>query len=281
MSEDQQYQPHEFCFLADRHSPAEMAELEASMRRQGFLGQYKIVLYEGKVLDGWGRYQAALNVGEPPLFRVFQGTREAALDFAYYSLFARRHTPKGQLAMIAAKFEKAKVDRGELPRTHEEIAKQAGTSQSFVAQAMSVQQRDPVIGERVAKGDMSLSRAYKELTRAVPQEPVKTDDKLADVWVTKEKWLLVIARFEELAARDIDPLFARRGSERILAGVTTKTKQGELIKLGRNMLIEQITLIRMNLPAKACSHCLGDGCDVCGFKGWLSVAEFKAREGDV
>lgn len=266
--------------LADAHLPEELAEIESSMRKQGFLSMHAIMLYEGKILDGWGRYKSATVVGVEPAFKKFHGSREEALEFARSTLFARRHCPKGRLAAIAAKYETQRRKLGMAERTHEEIAVAAGIagSTSFVAQAMSLMGRSPTAVNEVIKGETSLTHAYKEIARSIPTETVSTDDKLADVWVTKEKWRLVIARLEEILARDIDPLYVRRGSERINAAFTTKHKEGNKISLGRSMLIEQLTAIRMNMPDKPCMECYGDGCEVCGNKGWWSVAESRARK---
>jgi hypothetical protein len=273
------YQPHEFCLLADAHLPEELVEIEASMRKQGFISTYAIMLYENKILDGWGRYKSAKVVGVEPSFKKFHGTREEALEFARSTLFARRHCPKGRLAAIAAKYETQRRQLGMAERTHEEIAEAAGIagSTSFVAQAMSLMGRSPAAINKVIKGETSLTHAYKEIASSVPSEATNINDKLADVWVTKEKWRLVIARLEEILARDIDPLYVRRGSEKINAAFTTKHKEGSKISLGRSMLIEQLTAIKMNMPDKPCMECYGDGCEVCGNKGWWSVAESRAR----
>lgn len=277
---DRKYKPHEFCLLADAHTPEERAEIESSMKRQGFLPQHAIVLFEDQILDGWGRYQSAEVVGIEPIYKKFHGTREEALEYARSTLFARRHCPKGRLAAMAAKYETQRRKLGMPERTHEEIAREAGipNSTSFVAQAMSLVQRSPEAVNKIIQGEMSLPHAYKEIARSVPQESINIEDKLADVWVTKEKWRLVIARLEEILARDIDPLYSRRGSERIASAFTAKAKEGQKISLGRTMLAEQLAAIRMNMPDKPCMECYGDGCEVCGNKGWWSVAESRARK---
>jgi hypothetical protein len=279
---DREYQPHEFCLLADAHLPEELVEIEASMRKQGFLTIHPIMLYEGRVLDGWGRYKSAKVVGVEPSFKKFHGSREEALEFARSTLFARRHCQKGRMAAIAAKYETQRRLLGHTERTHEQIAEEAGIpeSKSYVAQAMSLVQRSPETINKVIRKEMSLSHAYKEISRSIPQESIKIDDKLADVWVTKEKWKLVIARMEEMLARDIDPLYSRRGSERIVSAFTTKHKEGQKISLGRTMLAEQLAAIKMNMPEKPCMECYGDGCDVCGKRGWWTVAEVRARKGE-
>ncbi len=277
---DRKYQPHEFCLLADAHTPEERVEIEASLKRQGFLPQHAIMLYEDKILDGWGRYQACQTLGIEPAFKKYHGTREEALEYARSTLFARRHCPKGRLAAMAAKYELQRRQLGHGERTHEEIAANAGipNSISFVAQAMSLANRSPAAINKVIQGEMSLPHAYKEISRSIPSEPININDKLADVWVTKEKWRLVIARLEEILARDIDPLYSRRGSERIAASVETKHKNGEKISLGRSLLAQQLALIKMNMPDKPCLECYGDGCEMCGGRGWWSVAETKARK---
>src|SRR5947208_1607289 len=47
--------------------------LVADFRQNGYKGQ-PILLYEGKVLDGWHRYRACLEAGVEPRFETFHGT---------------------------------------------------------------------------------------------------------------------------------------------------------------------------------------------------------------
>lgn len=191
--------------------------------------------------------------------------------------------PLGRLAAIAIAYNEHRAKNGETPYTHEELAEMAGTSSSYVGQASSVAKREGSTGagSRIAAiiaGETSLPAAYRELAASVPV-PINTDESLADVWATRERWKLVILHLQELGEKEIDPLRSRRGSESIVESMASKRKENGVVKLGKSFVEYSIEQIKANMPDRPCENCNGEGegCGVCRGRGWWTVAEAKAR----
>ena len=70
--------------------------LLVDMRKVG--QRVPIVTYQGKILDGWDRYCACLELGLIPIFQEYIGSEPLAEFFRLNVL--RRHLPKAQLAAI-------------------------------------------------------------------------------------------------------------------------------------------------------------------------------------
>lgn len=65
-------------------------------------GQHQeIILFEGKVLDGWSRYQACRRLGKQPTFKVYEGTDPLAV--VYGTNVVRRKLSSVQKAVFGAK----------------------------------------------------------------------------------------------------------------------------------------------------------------------------------
>lgn len=273
-------QPHEFCLLPDRMDPTEIAKLESSMREQGYYEEEPIIKFEGKILDGWHRQIAADRVGVEPTYREFQGTRDEALEYSYFRMFARRHTAKGRLAAIALLYDRMRVKRGEPAMTHEQLHEVTGVSKPYISQASSIEKRRPGSLDAIAKGELSLSQMHRDLMKSEPERAENEADPMADIWTTRDKWKMVVARLTEIGERDIDPLFSRRGSEVIVESLANKVRENGKTRLGKTFTQETIDKINMNLPHKVCDECNGNnghGCEVCHFRGWWTAAEAKAR----
>ena len=57
----------------------------------GFDRNHAILIYEGKILDGRHRYEAALQAGVDPVFVEFQGTKAGAIAYVTSENVSRRH----------------------------------------------------------------------------------------------------------------------------------------------------------------------------------------------
>jgi outer membrane murein-binding lipoprotein Lpp len=133
--------------------------------------QNPITLFEGMVLDGWHRYQAAQS-----LAMDFK-TQELAdwvdpTDFVIAQNKVRRHITQSQLAMAATaaytwrslgvnQHSEKRVVSGEPPaKTNAEVAAIAGVGVSSIKRAKVVQsQAIPEVNEAVKRGEVGLKKA--------------------------------------------------------------------------------------------------------------------------
>ena len=84
------WQYHEICLWLP-HKTETVDDITEDMVRNGFRIDRKITTYEGKILDGRHRYEAALQANVDPVFVEFQGTREEAIAYVTSENVARRH----------------------------------------------------------------------------------------------------------------------------------------------------------------------------------------------
>jgi len=85
-----EWQYHEVCLWLP-HKPETVEDIANDMAANGFRLDRAIATYEGKILDGRHRYEAALQAGLDPVFVEFQGTREEAIAYVTSENVARRH----------------------------------------------------------------------------------------------------------------------------------------------------------------------------------------------
>lgn len=84
------WQYHEICLWLP-HKPETVEDIANDMVANGFRLDRAIATYEGKILDGRHRYEAALQAGVDPIFAEFQGTKEEAISYVTSENVARRH----------------------------------------------------------------------------------------------------------------------------------------------------------------------------------------------
>jgi hypothetical protein len=85
-----EWQYHEICLWLP-HKPETVEDIANDMATNGFRLDRAIATYEGKILDGRHRYEAALQAGVDPVFAEFQGTKEEAIAYVTSENVARRH----------------------------------------------------------------------------------------------------------------------------------------------------------------------------------------------
>jgi hypothetical protein len=73
------------------HKPETVDDIANDIACNGFRLDRPISTYEGKILDGRHRYEAALKAGVGPVFVEFQGTKEEAISYVTSENVARRH----------------------------------------------------------------------------------------------------------------------------------------------------------------------------------------------
>jgi hypothetical protein len=161
------YQQHPLSAAFPPMTPEEFESLRESVHVNGVLNP--ITIYEGMVLDGWHRYQAALELG--------MDCPEAELedwidpkDFVLAQNKNRRHITMAQLAMATTAVHEwhpahrpnKSAGPAELSKTSAELAEIAGTSTRTIDQAKSVlRNASPEVQEAVKSGKIGLEKAQK------------------------------------------------------------------------------------------------------------------------
>jgi hypothetical protein len=81
---------HEICKWLP-YKPETIDDIANDMVANGYRHDRPVVVYEGSILDGRHRYEAALKAGVDPIFVEFQGTKEEAINYVTSENVARRH----------------------------------------------------------------------------------------------------------------------------------------------------------------------------------------------
>jgi transcriptional regulator with XRE-family HTH domain len=81
---------HEICKWLP-YKPETIDDIANDMVANGYRHDRPVVVYEGLILDGRHRYEAALKAGVDPIFVEFQGTKEEAIAYVTSENVARRH----------------------------------------------------------------------------------------------------------------------------------------------------------------------------------------------
>ena len=159
------YEQHPLSAAFPPMTPEEFQSLQSSINENGVLNP--ITIYEGMVLDGWHRYQAALELG--------MDCPEAELedwidpkDFVLAQNKNRRHITAAQLAMATtAVYEwypngvtSRSAPGAELHKTSAELAEISGTSERTINQAKAVlKNASPEVQDAVKSGKIGLKKA--------------------------------------------------------------------------------------------------------------------------
>jgi ParB-like chromosome segregation protein Spo0J len=160
------YQQHPLSAAFPAMTTEEFQSLQSSIDVNGVLNP--ITIYEGMVLDGWHRYQAAMELG--------MDCPEAELedwidpkDFVLAQNKNRRHITAAQLAMATtAVYEWVPRGRQNKPamnaglKTSAELAEISGTSERTIRQAKSVMKNaTPEVQDAVKTGKIGLYKAQE------------------------------------------------------------------------------------------------------------------------
>ena len=161
------YEQHPLSAAFPPMTPEEFQSLQSSINENGVLNP--ITIYEGMVLDGWHRYQAALELG--------MDCPEAELDdwidpkdFVLAQNKNRRHITAAQLAMATTQvydwFPANRPNKSalnaELSKTTAELAEISGTSKRTIEQAKSVlKNASPEVKDAVKSGKIGLYKAQE------------------------------------------------------------------------------------------------------------------------
>jgi predicted DNA-binding protein (UPF0251 family) len=174
------YEPHPYAELFPLDEGPPLWAMSDQMKEDGFDERYKIVLFQGKILDGRRRQLAAHRADVVPLYEEFDGDDESALRFVKRANLNRRHLSKTDAALIAAKIADLQKGRPEKnasqeafsggdeegPRFSEatgvsqaKAAEIMGVSRSSVQRARQVLQAGEEVLKAVQKGEVTLKQA--------------------------------------------------------------------------------------------------------------------------
>ena len=176
----------------------------------------EIVMLDGRVLDGWLRYQEFRRHGIEPRFVEFEG--DDPVRFLLCRNVFRRHLNEGQRVLIMkAAYAWLERQSKARPITHAELASGADTSTKTVQRALKADEAG--LGDWVRRGDMSATSAgevlrHEDLVSALKFGEMSVKDVLDETKVRrpptrleKSRHLLRVAEYElERSKERIDEL---------------------------------------------------------------------------
>lgn len=157
--------------------------LKANIKDNGFLKDEPIVLFEGKVLDGWHRYSACKELNIEPVYVQFLDfdIHDSPLSYVWSKNKVRRHFSATQLAAIAVdllpdleKESKLRIIVGaknkamvNLPQpnigtSREKAAKLVGVNARYIQDMKKIHKETPEQFEKMLRGDLSLESVKTE-----------------------------------------------------------------------------------------------------------------------
>jgi ParB-like chromosome segregation protein Spo0J len=167
---------HPLALAFPAYGETDLSQLADDIRDHGM--RQPVTLFEGKVLDGRNRVDAAKKAGLIEIIAFeFEGTFEQARDYVISMNLVRRHLDTGQRSMIAA--DLAKMQRGRPSKGSKENPQNCGLSTKAAAEQLKVSTRsvetakaireaDPALAENVKQGKTKLADAAKIAAKKVP-----------------------------------------------------------------------------------------------------------------
>jgi hypothetical protein len=178
------YTQHEAGKIFPRLSNEGQVSLRDSISKFGLLNP--IWIYEGKILSGYERYIACLNLNLKPTFRDFTNTVISAAEFVWAENAERKHLTKGQLAaaalvykdLISEEVNKKRYERiaetkklgigiqpKDFSRTSASIAgAKFGVAREAVIKANKISKEDPKTFKLLKEGKITLNAAYDKVS---------------------------------------------------------------------------------------------------------------------
>ena len=182
------YDFHEYANIFPMLEGEDLEALRADMDANGQIN--KIILHQGKILDGRNRYRICEMLGIEPETIVYPG--DDPLGLVLSQNLHRRHLDASQRAMVAEKLanmwqgKRKKTKPANLPvsevQEHQEVTSNDDTnfSQAEAAKILNVSERQvrnaaqlrreasPEIIEQVEQGEKTIHAALKEIGQPVP-----------------------------------------------------------------------------------------------------------------
>lgn len=162
---DAEYQQHPYGKVWHQYDVDTLSELADNIQLRG--QDQPILLYQGKVLDGWHRYLACLLSGSDPAFIEFTGTDLEAAEKVHASGVRRQSTAAQRYAAFLALTESCP----EFKAKYAELKQEGRDNKSAGTPLSTGGQRVDVLGAKAAAAKVSRSTAAKveKLKKAKPE----------------------------------------------------------------------------------------------------------------
>lgn len=234
-----QMEQHDLSRAFPSMSAEELAALEADIQANGLIEP--VMVYEGKILDGWHRYMACQRTGVKLLTQPYSG--KDPVGFVKSRNWHRRHLTASQKAAAeVAMHDWHERGRNSAPgadlKTAEQMAKDAGVSTRTIEQAKAA--HDAGLGKAVTDGKVSVKKAAAVAKLPAPQreQAVKAIERGEKPALPKASKGKNFEALYESAMADVESLRER------LAEVTEEVERLSAVEQG-----EEATLIK-NLQAE-------------------------------
>lgn len=136
-------------------SDDQMKDIVASMKKVGYIPSEPIYLYEGMILDGWHRYQAAQKAKVQPVFKDFTGP--SAVDFVMSLNLHQRHLTDDQRSIIPSELDA--IQGGD--QDAETAAASVSVTASKANRAKRVASKSKKLADAVKSGELKLIEAQR------------------------------------------------------------------------------------------------------------------------
>jgi N6-adenosine-specific RNA methylase IME4 len=164
-------QYHPLAELFPMMNESEFASLRSDMRVHGYDADSPVILFDGKILDGRNRHEAALAEGLAPVYRDYTG--DQPLEYVLRCNLKRRHLTESQRAIVAGRIANMSAGRPSnnsanlqsYPVSQAAAAEMMGVSTRTVASAKAVERTAPELLEKIASGEMSVHEAQGVIRR--------------------------------------------------------------------------------------------------------------------
>jgi len=215
LSDKPDWQYHEICLWLP-HKPETVDDIANDIASNGFRLDRPIATYEGKILDGRHRYEAALKAGVDPVFVEFKGTKEEAIAYVTSENVARRHlnnqekmffyVQRADALGVRTRADNQHVSNDISTPSQEEHADALGVSRPTVARWEKDRKEimaDPELAEKA-----TTPEGYKEAKKAVKDRRKKQKEAIDNSVPPDVIDLNAIARSKkETDIRNVGPAF--------------------------------------------------------------------------
>lgn len=193
-----EYEQHPYGLIYPEMDAAEFETLCLDIKENGFVNPV-VMLYEGKILDGWHRYQAALTLDrvDELTFKEFDG--ESPLAYIVSLNSHRRHLTPSQRAVIAVKHTEM-LEVGDVatqkdarsddrPQSNDEVAKVAGVGEKTVRRAKQALSVAPEKADAMIAGETTPTKVIEEHKRNYELiETPEFTEKVYDILYVDPPW---------------------------------------------------------------------------------------------